>query len=97
LDLAGRRPIEPATGNPPAGRLGTKATISLTVPREMPDLNAAQCWHRAEACRRLVELAESPERKTLWAERADHWVKLALEAEKQPPLPEATATDEAAN
>jgi hypothetical protein len=53
----------------------------------MPDLDAAQCWHRAEACRRLIELTENPERKALWAERADHWVQLALETEKRPPLP----------
>jgi hypothetical protein len=55
---------------------------------EMPDIDAAQCWQRAEACRRLVELADNPERKALWAERADYWVQLALETEKQPPPPE---------
>jgi hypothetical protein len=53
----------------------------------MPNIDTAECWRRAEACRHLVELTEDPERKALWAERADHWVQLALEAEKQPPPP----------
>jgi hypothetical protein len=38
---------------------------------------------KAEACRRLADLSEDSERKTLWLKRADDWEKLAIEATTQ--------------
>ncbi len=50
----------------------------------VPD-EPAQLRQKAEACRRLADMyEEDPERQTLWIERADHWEKLAIKAEKQP-------------
>jgi hypothetical protein len=48
----------------------------------MPDA-AAQLRLKAEACRRLADIAEDAYRKALWVERARHWEELAAKAEKQ--------------
>jgi hypothetical protein len=40
---------------------------------------------KAEACRRLADMDQSADRKTLWLKRADQWERLAIEAEKHPP------------
>lgn len=47
--------------------------------------DAAQLHLRAEACRRLADTSENAERKELWLDRANHWKKLALKAEKRDP------------
>jgi hypothetical protein len=39
---------------------------------------------KAEACRRLADIAEDEYRKALWIERAHHWEQLAAKTEKQP-------------
>jgi hypothetical protein len=44
--------------------------------------NAAQLRLKAEACRRLADLTEDAERKTIWLVRADHWERLAAKAEQ---------------
>jgi hypothetical protein len=45
---------------------------------------------KAEACRRLAELAETLERKAMWIERSVYWDEMAREAAKKerqvPPL-----------
>jgi hypothetical protein len=43
----------------------------------------AQLRMKAEACRRLAELTEDAERKTVWLVRADHWESLAAKAERR--------------
>ncbi|HEY1748284.1 MAG TPA: hypothetical protein VGG11_16150 [Xanthobacteraceae bacterium] len=44
-----------------------------------------QADHRmkAEACRRLADLTDDPQRKELWIERADYWERLAAKAPKK--------------
>ena len=37
---------------------------------------------KAQACRRLAVTAENVMREALWLDRADHWERLAKEAEK---------------
>lgn len=49
----------------------------------MPD-DLAQLRLKAEACRRLADLAEDAERKALWLKRADDWEQLATKAAKPP-------------
>jgi hypothetical protein len=49
----------------------------------MPD-DLAQLRLKAEACRRLADMFEEPERKAHWSERAADWERLATEAEKRP-------------
>ncbi len=51
----------------------------------MSEDESAQLHLRAEACRRLAETSENAERKELWLDRANHWEKLALKAEKRDP------------
>jgi hypothetical protein len=43
----------------------------------------AQFRLRAEACRRLAELADDPQRESIWLERANDWDQLAAKAEKK--------------
>jgi D-hexose-6-phosphate mutarotase len=49
----------------------------------MPN-DAAQLRLKAEAYRRLADIAEDAYRKALWVERARHWEELAAKAERQP-------------
>jgi hypothetical protein len=42
---------------------------------------------KAEACRRLADLAEDLQRKALWIERADHWDRLAAKTAEPPQQP----------
>jgi hypothetical protein len=51
--------------------------------KDMVD-DPAQLRLKAEACRRLADLAEDAQRKALWIERADHWEQLAAKATKRP-------------
>jgi hypothetical protein len=44
----------------------------------------AQLRLKAEACRRLADMAEDAQRKALWTERAHHWEQLAAKAAKRP-------------
>jgi hypothetical protein len=44
----------------------------------------AQLRLKAEACRRLADMAEDAQRKILWIERAEYWDKLAIKTVKQP-------------
>jgi hypothetical protein len=46
----------------------------------------AQLRQKAEACRRLADIAEDAQRKALWIERADHWEQLAAKAGERPQL-----------
>ncbi len=48
----------------------------------MPD-EPTQLRLKAEGCRQLAATSEDAKRKALWLERADHWEKLATEAEKR--------------
>jgi hypothetical protein len=57
----------------------------------LPEDPAHLARRRAEACRRLADFSIKPERKARWIERAGHWEKLALEAEKQTPPATAVA------
>jgi hypothetical protein len=50
---------------------------------EMPD-EAAQHRIKAEACRRLADLAEDAGRRAMWDERAVYWERLAGKAKKLP-------------
>jgi hypothetical protein len=50
----------------------------------MPD-DPAQLRLKAEACRRLADMFEEPERKAHWGERAADWERLATKAKKRPP------------
>jgi hypothetical protein len=45
--------------------------------------NSVELLRKAEACRRLADLSEDLERKTLWIERATEWDRLASKASKQ--------------
>lgn len=45
--------------------------------------DATQLRSRADGCRQLANVSEDANRKALWIERADHWEKLAKEAEKR--------------
>jgi hypothetical protein len=47
------------------------------------DDEPAQLRLKAEACRQLADTSEEAKRKALWIERAEHWEKLAKEAEKR--------------
>jgi hypothetical protein len=47
------------------------------------DDELAQLRLKAEACRQLADTSEEAKRKALWIERAEHWEKLAKEAEKR--------------
>jgi len=38
---------------------------------------------KAEACRRLADVAENVVRNALWLDRADYWEQLAKAAEKR--------------
>jgi hypothetical protein len=38
---------------------------------------------RAEACRRLADIADDEANKALWLKRADHWEEMAAKAEKE--------------
>jgi hypothetical protein len=38
---------------------------------------------KAEACRQLAAVQDSPERKALWLTRAEEWERCAIEAEMQ--------------
>lgn len=49
----------------------------------MPD-EAAQHRIKAEACRRLADLAEDADRRAMWDERAEYWDRLAAKAKKSP-------------
>ena len=51
---------------------------------------------KAEACRRLADIAEGQYRRALWIERAAEWERLATKATKQPrpSSPVATATEQ---
>ena len=49
----------------------------------MSDDDPAQLRLKAEACRRLAEIADDDaERKAIWTERANYWDQLARKAEK---------------
>lgn len=43
---------------------------------------AAALRSKAEACRRLADMADDPLQKSLWGERADNWDVLAKQAEQ---------------
>jgi hypothetical protein len=43
---------------------------------------AAALRSKAEACRRLADMADDPLQKSLWSERADNWDALAKQAEQ---------------
>ena len=45
---------------------------------------SADLLRKAEACRRLADIADDLERKTLWIERAVEWDRLAHKTAKQP-------------
>jgi hypothetical protein len=42
----------------------------------------AEMRQKADACRMLANIAENPERKALWLNRADYWEELAVKAVK---------------
>jgi hypothetical protein len=51
---------------------------------------AAELRLKAEACRRLADMAaaaDDPVREALWLTRADHWEELAIDAAKKPQPP----------
>jgi hypothetical protein len=50
----------------------------------MLDEGPTQLRLKAEACRQLAGIAEDVMRQALWLDRADHWERLAKEAEKRP-------------
>jgi hypothetical protein len=50
----------------------------------MPDLNAVECRHRAEACHQIVNVTPEPKRRAIWVKRTAYWQQLALEAETKP-------------
>ena len=39
---------------------------------------------KAEACRRLADLAEDAGRRAMWDERAEYWERLAAKAKTSP-------------
>jgi hypothetical protein len=49
------------------------------MPALMPD-DADVFRQKAEACHRLAEVTQEPERKALWVERAAYWQQLAIKA-----------------
>ncbi len=67
---------------PFSGPQGTERIGESVVPAE-DDEDPAQHRVKAEACRRLADLAEDAERKALWTERADKWEQLARKATKR--------------
>jgi hypothetical protein len=49
----------------------------------MSDETPAQFRLKAEACRRLADLADNVERRRLWLNRAAGWDDMAAKAEKK--------------
>jgi hypothetical protein len=45
---------------------------------------AAQHRIKAEACRRLADLAEDADSRTMWDERAEYWDRLAAKGIRPP-------------
>jgi hypothetical protein len=68
----GMEPRLPAPGGGQQSGCGTGFLLSSAV------------TPKAEACRRLADLADDEQRKALWIERADHWEQLAVKAAKRP-------------
>jgi hypothetical protein len=68
-------------------RIGPNATPKFPQPDWSLQLSTldTQADHRmkAEACRRLADLTDDPQRKELWIERADYWERLAAKAPKK--------------
>jgi hypothetical protein len=50
---------------------------------------------KAEACRRLAQIADDANRRALWFKRAEDWETLAARAEKRPKRPRLTAIERA--
>ena len=62
--------------------VGDEAMAQPLGVQHMSD-HPAQLRLKAEACRRLADLAEDAERETLWLIRANNWDQLATKAEQK--------------
>jgi hypothetical protein len=68
----GMEPRLPAPGGGEQSGCGTGFLLSSAV------------TPKAEACRRLADLADDEQHRALWIERVDHWEQLAVKAAKRP-------------